>query len=67
MGLLEEEMVRMLQGLRDEGSDLENRPTMFSEVREENLTDSEREGVEHLLEMMLVAKQQIVLRKALRP
>lgn len=44
---------------------IENRPTVFTAFRGANLTKQEQDGVEHLLEMMLVAKQQIMLRKAL--
>lgn len=39
--------------------------TVFTSLCEDTLTSQEREGVEHLLEMMVVAKQQILLRKAL--
>lgn len=44
----------------------ENKPTVFTAFRGDNLTRQEQDGVEHLLEMMLVAKQQILLRKAMR-
>ena len=40
--------------------------TVFTAFRGDNLTSREQDGVEHLLDMMLVAKQQILLRKALR-
>lgn len=43
----------------------DNQPTVFTAFRGSNLTSQEKDGVEHLLEMMLVAKQQILLRKAL--
>ena len=43
----------------------ENQPTVFTAFRGNKLTKQEQDGVEHLLEMMLVAKQQILLRKAL--
>lgn len=40
--------------------------TVFTAFRGDNLTSQEQDGAEHLLEMVLVAKQQILLRKALR-
>lgn len=43
----------------------ESRPTVFTAFRGSNLTEEERAGAEHLMEMMLAAKQQIVLREAL--
>ena len=39
--------------------------TVFTAFCEDNLMSQEQDGDEHLLEMMLVAKQQILLRKAL--
>ena len=44
----------------------EKRTTVFTSFRGDNLTSQEQDGAEHLLEMVLVAKQQILLRKALR-
>lgn len=43
----------------------DDKPTVFTAFRGSNMTDAERKGVEHLMDMMIVAKQQIVLRKAL--
>lgn len=43
----------------------ENKPTVFTAFRGSHMTDEERAGVEHLMDMMLAAKQQIMLRKAL--
>ena len=43
-----------------------NCPTVFTAFRGPHLTQEERAGADHLMEMMLVARQQIILRKALR-
>ena len=43
----------------------ENKPTVFTAFRGSHMTDEERVGVDHLMDMMLAAKQQIMLRKAL--
>lgn len=42
-----------------------NQSTVFTAFRGSKLSDEERAGAEHLMEMMLAARQQIVLRKAL--
>jgi len=42
-----------------------NHPTVFTAFRGSHLTQEERAGADHLMEMMLVARQQIMLRKAL--
>lgn len=42
-----------------------NHPTVFTAFRGPHLTQEERAGADHLMEMMLVARQQIMLRKAL--
>lgn len=39
--------------------------TVFAELRDSELTDEEQAGADHLMEMMLAARQQIILRKAL--
>ena len=43
----------------------EKKPMVYTAFRGENLTPSEKAGVDHLFKMMLAAKQQIVLRRAL--
>ena len=43
----------------------ENKPTVFTAFRGSHMTDEEQVGVDHLMDMMLAAKQQIMLRKAL--
>ena len=40
-------------------------PTVYTEFRDSGLTEEERARVEHLMDMMLAARQQILLRKAL--
>lgn len=44
---------------------VEKKPTVYTAFRGSNLTEQEQDGVSHLMDMMLVAKQQITLRKAL--
>lgn len=41
------------------------KPTVYTAFRGTNLSVQEQEGVEHLFEMMLAVKKQIMLRKAL--
>lgn len=43
----------------------DSKPEVFTAFRGAHLTKAEREGCNHLMDMMLAAKQQIVLRKAL--
>ncbi len=43
----------------------DNEPQVFTAFRGSHMTEEERDGVEHLMDMMLVAKQQIMLRKVL--
>lgn len=42
-----------------------DKPTVFTAFRGANLTPQEQEGVKHLTTMMLAAKQQIMLHRAL--
>lgn len=42
-----------------------NQTTVFTAFRGSKLSDEERAGADHLMEMMLAARQQIMLRKAL--
>ena len=42
-----------------------NQSTVFTAFRGSKLSDEERAGAEHLMEMMLAARQQIMLRKDL--
>lgn len=44
---------------------VEKKPMVYTAFRGENLTSAEQSGIDHLFRMMLAAKQQIVLRKAL--
>ena len=41
-------------------------PTIYTAFRQSEMSAEEREGVDHMFEMMMAAKQQILLRKALR-
>lgn len=43
----------------------EKQPTVFTAFRGANLSQEEQDGVEHLFDMMLAAKQQIMLKRAL--
>lgn len=43
----------------------DNKPSVYTAFRGSHMTEEERKGAEHLLDMMLAAKQQIMLRKAL--
>ena len=42
-----------------------NQPTFFTAFSDSKLSEEERAGADHLMEMMLAARQQIMLRKAL--
>lgn len=42
-----------------------NKPSFYTAFRGSNITAQEQEGIDYLFDMMLAAKQQIVLRKAL--
>lgn len=41
------------------------KPSVYTAFRGSNLTQQEKEGVDHLFKMMLAVKKQIMLRKAL--
>lgn len=43
----------------------DNKPSVYTAFRGSQMTEEERKGAEHLMDMMLAAKQQIMLRKAL--
>ena len=43
----------------------ENKPTVFTSFSDSHMTDEEQSDVDHLMDMILAAKQQIMLRKAL--
>ena len=43
----------------------DNKPDMYTAFRGRHMTLEERKGTEHLMDMMVAAKQQIMLRKAL--
>ena len=44
---------------------VENQPTVYTAYRSSNMSKEEKVGVEHMFEMMMVSKQQILLRKAM--
>lgn len=44
----------------------ENRPTVYTAFRGSHMTDEEKVDANHLMDMMVSAKQQIMIRKALR-
>ena len=44
---------------------VENKPSFYTAFRGSNLTSHEKEGIDYLFDMMLAAKQQILLREAL--
>lgn len=41
-------------------------PAVFTAFRRSEMSEEEKKGFDHLFEMMMAAKQQILLRKALR-
>lgn len=43
----------------------ENKPSFYTAFRGSNLTSHEKAGIDYLFDMMLAAKQQILLREAL--
>lgn len=43
----------------------DNKPDMYTAFRGSHMTSEERKGIEYLMNMMVAAKQQIMLRKAL--
>lgn len=43
----------------------DNKPIVYTAFRGSHMTEEERGGADHLMDMMLAAKQQIMLRKAL--
>lgn len=45
---------------------VEDKPAVYTAFRGSSLTDEEKDGIDHLFSMMLVAKQQLLLRKALQ-
>ena len=43
----------------------EQEPTVYTAFRKSSMSEEEKRGVDHMFEMMMAAKQQILLRKAL--
>ena len=44
---------------------VENEPMVYTAYRSSRMSKEEREGVDHMFEMMMVSKQQLLLRKAM--
>ena len=44
---------------------VENEPTVYTAYRKSNMSEEEKNGVDHIFEMMTVSKQQLLLRKAM--
>ena len=44
---------------------VENEPMIYTAYRSSSMSEEERKGVEHMFEMMMVSKQQLLLRKAM--
>lgn len=43
----------------------DNEPVIFTAFRSSSMSAEEREGVDHMFEMMMASKQQLLLRKAM--
>lgn len=44
---------------------VENEPMVYTAYRSSSMSKEEKEGVEHIFEMMMASKQQLLLRKAM--
>lgn len=44
---------------------VDNEPMIYTAFRSTNMSEEEREGVDHMFEMMMASKQQLLLRKAM--
>lgn len=44
---------------------VENEPMIYTAFRSSNMSKEEKEGAEHMFEMMMASKQQLLLRKAM--
>lgn len=44
---------------------VENEPVIYTAFRSSSMSKEEKEGVDHMFEMMMASKQQILLRKAM--
>lgn len=43
----------------------ENKPTVYTAYRSSSMSKEEKAGVDHMFEMMMASKQQLLLRKAM--
>ncbi len=59
---------KKMRNLDFEMTDLyvKDEPIIYTAFRKSSMSDQEQEGVDHMLEMMMASKQQILLRKAMR-
>ena len=57
---------RLPDTLEVDGDDvfIENGPRFFTAFRGDDITPEEQEGIDRLFEMMMIVKQQILLRRA---
>lgn len=44
---------------------VDNEPMMYTAFRKSSMSEEEKEGANHMFEMMMTAKQQLLLRKAM--
>ena len=44
---------------------VENEPMIYTAFRSSSMSEEEREGVDHMFEIMMASKQQLLLRKAM--
>lgn len=44
---------------------VENEPMVYTAYRSSSMSEEEKEGVDHMFEMMMASKQQLLLRKAM--
>ena len=44
---------------------VDNEPMIYTAFRSSSMSEEEREGVDHMFEMMMASKQQLLLRKAM--
>lgn len=45
---------------------VEDEPVIYTAFRKSSMSDQEREGVDHMFDMMMASKQQMLLRKAMK-
>lgn len=62
------QLEKMAEILGFEMTDLyvEDEPVIYTAFRKSSMSDQEREGVDHMFDMMMASKQQMLLRKAMK-